>query len=258
MKMRTQIIDRLKSIEQAEKIKILVAVESGSRAWGFASKDSDWDVRFLYVRPLEWYMSIDDRRDTLDYPASGQLDFSGWDLRKALRLLRKSNPPLLEWLRSPIVYLEQSSAAQGMRDLSEHYFNPRSCIHHYLHMADGNFREYLRGDFVKVKKYFYVLRPVLACQWIMRTNTMAPMEFERLLATQVEDSALRAAIDQLIARKRNGEELDMEPTIRPINDFLDERIAFFEDYVKKNVEYCTPDTEKLDLLFRDTLKEVWR
>jgi predicted nucleotidyltransferase len=256
--MRTQIIERLKSIEQSEKIKILVAVESGSRAWGFASKDSDWDVRFLYVRPLEWYVSIDDRRDTLDYPAIGQLDFSGWDMRKALRLFRKSNPPLLEWLRSPIVYLEQSSAAQGMRDLSEHYFNPRSCIHHYLHMADGNFREYLRGDFVKVKKYFYVLRPVLACQWIMRTNTMAPMEFERLLATQVEDRALRAAIDQLIARKRNSEELDMEPTIRPINDFLDERIAFFEDYVKKNVEHCTPDTEKLDLLFRDTLKEVWR
>lgn len=256
--MRTQIIERLKSIEQSDKIKILVAVESGSRAWGFASNDSDWDVRFLYVRPLEWYMSIDDRRDALDYPAIDQLDFSGWDLRKALRLFRKSNPPLLEWLRSPIVYLEQSSAAQRMRDLSEHYFNPRSCIHHYLHMADGNFREYLRGDFVKVKKYFYVLRPVLACQWIMRTNTMAPMEFERLLATQVEDRALRATIDQLIARKQNGEELDMEPSIKPINDFLDERIAFFEDYVKKNVENCTPDTEKLDLLFRDTLKEVWR
>jgi hypothetical protein len=256
--MKKRIIERLHSLEQSERIKVLLAVESGSRAWGFASKDSDWDVRFLYVRPFEWYLSIDDRRDTLEYAVEDHLDFSGWDLRKALRLFRKSNPPLLEWLRSPIVYLEQTSAACRIRELSACYFNPRSCIHHYLHMAVGNFREYLRGDLVKVKKYFYVLRPVLACQWIMRTNTMAPMEFERLLAAQVEDKVLRAAVDGLLARKRDGDELDLSPKIRPINDFLEERIAFFEDYVKKNVERVTADTEKLDLLFRDTLSEVWR
>lgn len=254
--MQHRILERLKSIEQSEKIKILLAVESGSRGWGFASKDSDWDVRFLYLRPVERYLSIDDGPDTLEYGVIDQLDFSGWDLRKALRLFRKSNPPLLEWLRSPIVYLEQTSAAQQMRDLTESYFNPRSCIHHYLHMAVGNFREYLRSDFVKVKKYFYVLRPVLACQWIMRTNSMAPMEFERLLATEVEDRTLRAAIDGLIARKRNGDELDREPMIRPINDFLEERIAFFEDYVKKKGDLIAPDTETLDVLFRETLKET--
>ena len=255
--MRPRIIERLKSIEQSEAIKIVLAVESGSRGWGFASKDSDWDVRFLYVRSYEWYLSIDDGRDTLEYPETAQLDVCGWDIKKALRLFRKSNPPLLEWLRSPIMYLEQTSAARRMRDISAHYFHPRSCIHHYLHMAAGNFREYLRGDFVKVKKYFYVLRPVLACQWIMRTNTMAPMEFEQLLDTQIANGILRADIDELLARKRNGDELDRGPLIRSLNDFLEEQIAFFEDYVKKKDKHSKPDTERLDVLFRDTLQEAW-
>ena len=150
--MKQKIFERLKSLEHSESIKILLAVESGSRAWGFASNDSDWDVRFIYIQQADWYLSIDDKRDSLDYPADDLLDFSGWELRKALRLFRKSNPPLLEWLRSHIIYLEQFSTAERMRSLSAEYFNPWSCLHHYLHMASGNFREHLKGDYVPVKK----------------------------------------------------------------------------------------------------------
>jgi predicted nucleotidyltransferase len=255
--MKQKIVERLKTIEQSENIKILLAVESGSRAWGFASNDSDWDVRFIYIQQPDWYLSIDDKRDSLDYPADDLLDFSGWELRKALRLFRKSNPPLLEWLRSPIIYLEQFSTAERMRSLSAEYFNPRSCLHHYLHMASGNFREYLKGDYVPVKKYFYVLRPVLACQWIMKTNTMAPMEFDHLLETQIDDNLLREAIDELVKRKKSGDELDQEPKITVINDYLEERITFFEEQVKSFGPIIAPDTGKLDLLFRETLREVW-
>ena len=255
--MKQKIVERLKSIEQSENIKVLLAVESGSRAWGFASSDSDWDVRFIYIQQPEWYLSIDDKRDSLDYPTDDLLDFSGWELRKALRLFRKSNPPLLEWLRSPITYLEQFSTAARMRSLSGEYFNPRSCLHHYLHMASGNFREYLKGDYVPVKKYFYVLRPVLACQWIMKTNTMAPMEFDHLLETQIDDNRLREAIDELVKRKKSGDELDQEPKITVINDYLEERITFFEEQVKSFGPIIPPDTGKLDLLFRETLREAW-
>jgi hypothetical protein len=232
-------------------------VESGSRAWGFASNDSDWDIRFIYIHPQDWYLSIDDKRDSLEYPADDLLDFSGWELRKALRLFRKSNPPLLEWLRSPIMYLEQFSTAERIRSLSAEYFNPRSCLHHYLHMASGNFREYLKSDYVSVKKYFYVLRPVLACQWIMKTNTMAPMEFNQLLATQIDDKRLKVAIEELVKRKKHGDELDKEPKITVINDYLEERIICFEEYVKNSDPITAPDIGKLDLLFRETLREVW-
>src|ERR1043166_5445755 len=146
----------LTDIEQTEAVRVLYAVESGSRAWGFESTDSDYDVRFLYVRPRDWYLSIDveTKRDTIEKPITDDLDVSGWDLRKALKLFRKSNPPLLEWLQSPIVYLERFSTAVRLRELTKEYFSPKSCLHHYLHMAEGNFRQYLQTEIVRLKKYF--------------------------------------------------------------------------------------------------------
>src|SRR6056297_3590984 len=101
-----EIQSRLEALEQQENIHIALAVESGSRAWGFASSDSDYDVRFVYLRPTNWYLSIDleRRRDVIEQPIIDEYDVGGWDLRKALQLLRKCNPPLLEWLNSPIVY----------------------------------------------------------------------------------------------------------------------------------------------------------
>lgn len=257
--MRQKIIDELKRIEQSEGIRILYAVEAGSRGWGFESKDSDWDVRFFYVHKIEWYLSIDSRSDHLEYRIDGVLDYSGWELRKTLRLFRKSNPSLLEWLRCPIIYLEPFSTAQQMRDLTSEYFSPESCMFHYLHMAMGNYREYLKGDYVRVKKYFYVLRPILACQWIERSNTMAPMEFRKLLDTQVDDKALKAAIEGLLNRKMKGEESDIQPRIEIINHFLEDRIAHYKKYLKRysSRRQRELDTEKLDRLFRSTLKKVW-
>ncbi len=140
---RQQIEVELQRIEQEEGVNILSACESGSRAWGFPSKDSDYDVRYIYIRPVEWYLSIFEKRDVIERPISDMLDINGWDLKKALNLFRKSNPPLLEWLQSPIVYLENGSVAEQIRRVSPLTFSPRSCMHHYLHMAKGNYREYL-------------------------------------------------------------------------------------------------------------------
>ena len=161
-------IDEIKSelarLETEHDIKILLAVESGSRAWGFASQDSDWDVRYIYIHKLDWYLRIDQYKDSQEEILPNDIDLSGWELRKAFRLFRKSNPPMLEWLRSPIIYREQFSTAEKLRELSEKYYNPRSCMYHYLSMAKGNFNEFLTDrELVKIKKYFYVLRPVLAC-----------------------------------------------------------------------------------------------
>ena len=120
----------------------IMAIESGSRAWGFPSADSDYDVRFLYARPVEWYLSILEGRDVIERPIDAQLDINGWDIKKALRLFRKSNPPLAEWLGSPIVYLERQDIAERLRELAQRYYSPLACIHHYLHMAEGNYRDY--------------------------------------------------------------------------------------------------------------------
>lgn len=139
-----EIKKELLRLEQQHDIKILYAVESGSRAWGFASINSDWDVRYIYIHRLEWYLKIDLPKDHQEEILANDIDLAGWELKKALRLFRKSNPPLMEWLRSPIVYAEPFSTAQKLRDLGNEYFNPNSCLHHYLHMAEGNYRDYLQ------------------------------------------------------------------------------------------------------------------
>ncbi|MFD2671464.1 nucleotidyltransferase domain-containing protein [Marinicrinis sediminis] len=255
---RAEINQQLRQIEQEEQIRILYACESGSRAWGFPSQDSDYDVRFLYIRPEDWYLSIFEKRDVIERPISSQLDISGWDLKKALYLFHKSNPPLMEWLMSPICYIETTSAAERIRELSPFTFSPKACLYHYLNMAKGNFRTYLQGEQVKIKKYFYVLRPMLACAWIQRYDTMPPMAFRTLVDTLVPaDSALYEAIQALLGRKMAGEELDLEPRIEPIHQYLTQA---FETIQQEAANIRTSEgasREELDDLFRAMVSEGW-
>ncbi|MGI8668499.1 MAG: nucleotidyltransferase domain-containing protein [Aridibacter sp.] len=253
-----EIKKELAQIEEKSGIKILLAVESGSRAWGFASTDSDWDVRYIYIHKLDWYLKIDDLKDSQEEILPNDLDLSGWELKKALKLFRKSNPPMLEWLRSPIVYLEQFSTAQSLREMSKTYFNPKSCMYHYLSMARNNFREFLQKDLVKSKKYFYVLRPVLACDWIKEKNTFPPIEFQYLVDSQIKDKKIKSEIAELLKRKMAGEELKEEPKIEILNEFLDQKIEFYKDYVEQIKPNDKPQTILLDALFKETIFEVWK
>lgn len=256
--MTQSIAEELERIEREENVRILYACESGSRAWGFPSKDSDYDVRFIYIRPVEWYLSIFQKRDVIEKPISGMLDINGWDLRKALNLFRKSNPPLLEWLESPILYREDTSVAEQIRRISPLTFSPRSCLFHYLHMAKGNYRDYLQGDQVKIKKYFYVLRPILACEWIERYGAMPPIEFDRLVDNMLpEGSGIKPLIHELLTRKKAGDEMDLEPRIHRINEFLEEKIAYYECFASGMDAAGGVEDEQLDKLFRSALQEVW-
>jgi hypothetical protein len=252
-----QIKKELLALEEKHKIKILYAVESGSRAWGFASTDSDWDVRFFYVHQYDWYLSVDDKKDNIEIILPNDIDLAGWELRKALLLYKKSNPPLFEWLRSPIVYLEHQELAPMLRSRSQTYFSPRSCIYHYLHMARRNWEAYFKEEEARVKKYFYVLRPLLACSWIERMNTMAPMEFHSLLDSENIEGRLRTEIDKLLERKINGEELDKGPRIPVIDHYIEKQIAHFMSIVSDIDGTSNITNEELNSIFRHTLKEAW-
>lgn len=255
--MQTRIRHQLNRIEEEENVRILYACESGSRAWGFPSQDSDYDVRFLYVHEPEWYLSVFDRRDVIERPIDDLLDISGWDLRKALRLFRKSNPPLLEWLQSPIVYRERSETAQAIRTLAGPAFSPKACTFHYLHMARGNYRDYLQGDTVKSKKYFYVLRPLLACAWIERFGGMPPMAFDTLKEELLPPGELRTAVDELLERKKSGVELKAEPRIEVINQYLETQISYFEHTAPQMASSDVTVDDRLDPLFRSVLRQAW-
>lgn len=248
----------LDRIEDEHGVKILYACESGSRAWGFESADSDYDVRFIYVHPPAWYLSVDleTRRDVVELWADGSLDLSGWDLRKALNLLLKSNPPLLEWLGSPVVYREQPDLFFGMRDLASLCYSPKACLYHYLHMARGNFREYLKGETVWLKKYLYVLRPLIAVLWIENGRGPAPMELHVLVDRMIEDQALKDSIHKLIQQKRDGQELERGPRIPVISNFIERELnrlehRTFDGQSKKLV----PDI--FNQYFRMVLKQAW-
>lgn len=255
--MRNEIISELNRIEAEHGVKILYAVESGSRGWGFASKDSDYDVRFIYIRPLMDYLSIEDKKDYIEVPIHDLLDINGWDIRKAFRLYRKSNPPLMEWLSSPIVYKDESSLAEKLRLLSVDYFSPVPSLHHYLNLAKKTFNEMLTTQNVKIKKYFYVLRPLMACKWIDTQENMAPMNFRTLLDGVIIEENIRAEITALMERKICSTEADTEPMNPLLYQYFNEMIAYYENRVR--VVPREPHQEKavLDTLFRNMVKEVW-
>lgn len=232
---RERVLNELQAIEQGHNVRVLFACESGSRGWGFASPDSDYDVRFLYVHPLEWYLRVDPQRDVIEMPISDELDVSGWELRKALQLLRKSNPTLLEWLDSPVVYREESTPMATLRALATQFFSPQRGRYHYLAMARKNFRGYLQGDTVRYKKYLYVLRPLLAVRWIDSGRGMPPMRFADLVAGTITDADQLAEINALLALKMQADESKYGPRRPAIHALIEAELA--------RAEYC-PDYKR--------------
>lgn len=255
--MLEEIKKEIADLESTHNIRILYAVESGSRAWGFESTNSDWDVRFIYIHTIDWYLSIEAKKDNIEVILPNDIDLAGWELRKALLLFRKSNPPLLEWLQSPIIYKETGGTAQKLRKAAATYFNPKSCLYHYFHMARGNYAAYFKTEEVRIKKYFYVLRPILACMWIERTNSMTPMEFETLMQHVLQNKEVTHEINELLLKKKSGAEMDKGKHIEILDRFLLEKISYYDDLLKKFHYANVPDFTKLNQIFRDSLGEAW-
>ncbi|MFV3318965.1 nucleotidyltransferase domain-containing protein [Pseudomonas sp. NY15374] len=223
--MRVRVLEELQRIEHEHDVTVLYACESGSRAWGFASPDSDYDVRFVYVQRAEWYLRVEEPRDVIERPLSDELDVSGWELRKALRLLRGANPSLLEWLGSPLVYRADEQAREQLGALARAFYSPRAVRHHYLSMARKNLRGYLSGDTVRLKKYLYVIRPLLAVRWIDQGLGMPPTAFAALLERTVDEADVRQAIDQLLERKRRAGETQHGPRDDVLHRFIEAELA---------------------------------
>ena len=243
--------DRLTAIEAIHAVRILYACESGSRGWGFASPDSDYDVRFLYVHPLPWYLRVHPARDVIEEPISADLDINGWELRKALALLHKGNATLIEWLDSPIVYRADPVFLARLRELAQRLHRPERAFHHYVHMARGNARAYLGGERVRLKKYLYVLRPLLATRWIEQGRGPAPMRFETLVETLIEDSALRAAIAELLRLKRAVGEAEHGAPSPILDAFIARELTRLEAVVPPTAPPV--ETTELDRLLYETL-----
>lgn len=252
--MQQMIVNRLKEMEKKENVRVLLAVESGSRAWGFASQDSDYDVRFIYMHTLEDYLRLERIRDVIELPMKDILDINGWDLRKTLQLLHQSNPTLFEWFSSPIVYVE-TEFAKKFRCIMHDYFSTKKSLYHYISMAQKNYAEYLCRDRVKLKKYFYVLRPVLACRWILDQWTSPPMQFSELMKAELP-KPLYEEVQKLLDLKMNSPEIKEIARIDKINEYLDTSIQDIKCILQSLKETKNVDWQELNDLFLQELQAV--
>ena len=249
--MRDIIESELKEIEEKEGVKILFAVESGSRAWGFASPDSDYDVRFIYVRPAAYYLRLDNTRDVIEWKLNDTFDINGWDLQKALRLLHASNPTVFEWALSPIVY-RTSREWERFSEVIRDYHLKKKGLYHYLNMSKRKYLEFLTGEEVKLKKYFYVLRPLLACKWILTQGTPPPMPFDDL-AAKCLDPEIKPIVQDLIARKRETPEFGTDKRIDRLNDYLLRETERINAIIETLPPDQPSDWDTLNKLFLETI-----
>ena len=246
-----EINEKLDEIEEKESVRILHAIESGSRAWGLASPDSDYDVRFVYVRRKEDYLRIDEPKDTIDWQLDEVLDINSWDLKKSLKQFVRGNATLFEWSGSPIVY-RTTEDWEKVRKVSEAYFSEKSAIGHYYGTAKNTYAEYLQGETVRYKKYFYALRPLLAAEYIEKYHKAPPVLFDELLKMELSPE-LRVAIDELLEIKKRTTEKEENPQIPEIRSFIEKELVKQKEIVDSMPDDHNKDQGLLNAVFYELL-----
>lgn len=246
---------QLRDIEEKNNVKILYAIESGSRGWGFESKDSDFDVRFIYIHPVEWYLSVFEGPDIIEIPVDEVLDVNGWDLRKALKLMYRSNASLLEWLSSPIIYRQNQEIVEKLRQVAEKYFSPISITYHYINIAKKSFDGLEGLNNVNIKKLFYVIRPILSCMWIENFNTIPPMNLQAMMKEVKMDDKVKTIIEELVTIKADRIESDTIKQPTELMEFLRDKLEYYYSYAKNIKTEKERDSSILNEFFHKTIKE---
>ena len=234
-------------------MKILHAVESGSRSWGFASPDSDYDVRFVYMRDLPYYLGLQEKKDFINWELNETLDISGWDLSRVLQYLHKSNATVFEWANSPVVY-RSTKMWDEVKALMGEYFSCKSCMYHYYGTARKNNEAFLQEEQVKYKKYFYVLRPLMACKWIEQKKTPPPMLFSELLDAVLEEE-LQPQMQSLLKQKAQMMEAEKGARLEPLHDYIEQNLKRYQMLASQLADDRNPDWTRLNQLFYTLIRK---
>ena len=246
---------RLDAIEAKEQCRILFAVESGSRAWGFPSPDSDYDVRFVYARPADWYLSVYAGRDVIETPIEDDMDVNGWDVRKALHLVLKSNAVISEWMESPIVYRRDLSALRRLRSFADRALHSRALAYHYLHLARRQVATKLTRNQIALKRYFYALRPALALRFLrLHEGQRPPMRLQHLMAATDLPTATAATIERLVEMKSRAREMGTGSPIPVLDRLVASEIAAAAKFVENEPTRSASDVRAADRLFRRLIR----
>jgi predicted nucleotidyltransferase len=252
---------RLAAIARDENVSIPLAIESGSRAWGFPSPDSDYDCRFIFVRTGNDYLSLFAPRDVIETPLENDLDVNGWDLAKAIKLLLKGNAVVIEWLTSPIIYSADAWFRDAFLALANDVADRGLVGRHYLHLGERQRRAYFAdGERIPLKKIFYALRPAAALRWLRmhESAAVAPMHFPTLMKQCDAPEDVRTIIDDLIARKSVTRELGADYLPAPIGAFIDnEFAAAASSFDGMKVRLTEGRKEVAESFFRMVLAKIW-
>lgn len=249
------IAGHLSDLARQHECNILFASESGSRAWGLLSPDSDFDVRFIYAHPLKWYLSIDDHRDTIETVFPDDIDMAGWELRKSLRVFSTCSIPLNEQIQSPIVYGGVESFQDRLRNLIPHYFNKKRAMHYYMKTADQAL-EGMDGLSIGLNRFFYAARPLLACQWIESKSSMPPTEFKSLLEADFLPLPLTNEVIEIAQMKAEKVQREMIKLSKDLVYWLTDGAQRHRDAIALIPSNNVPSREPLNELFLDSISEI--
>jgi len=255
---KESIIDKLQHIEHSYDVKIPLAIESGSRGWGFAAANADYDCRFIYVHKAERYLSILEMDEFIEYELDETYDIKGYDLKRVLKYIMKSQATINEWLSSNVVYIKNDPITNRLSELAADFFNPIPVSHHYLSLARKMLAEITATDEAKIKKYFYILRPIANLNYIRQYGKMPYMEYNKTLDATNPPSNVATAIKALKEQKAARLEHDKIPQHTFLIDYFNSEINSFEGVLKemeheKNTDYTSPDEA-----FRKIIKDVWK
>jgi len=254
--MNAILLGKMREIEQNNNVQILFAIESGSRAWGFPSPDSDFDARFVYARPVDDYLTLEPIRDVIELPIEGDLDINGWDIKKALNLLLKPNPVLLEWLSSPIHYIWNDEVCEKLTSFAKELAHGPACVHHYYNLGENIWKRRIEDkEKVKLKRYFYVLRPAMALRWIrMHPEIIPPMNFQELMAGADLPNELTNELQDLLRAKAETKELGLGPRNARLDRFIQDEFERARELTKTIRSEKREFRKTADQLFRDIVR----
>jgi hypothetical protein len=228
---------RLAAVASSYGVRVPWAIESGSRAWGFASPDSDYDCRFFFVRRRDDYLALWPARDVIETPLEGLLDVNGWDVAKAVRLATAGNATVGEWLRSPWVYAGSSEFRDDLLALVGRVVDPARLRRHYLHVGRAQWAGAAAPDDaaagerrVRLKRVFYAIRPAVTLRWLDEHDGVPPMSLDQLMAQVDVPDAVAAEVAELRVLKARTRELGVAPVPRAIAAWVEDVFAAEPDH----------------------------
>lgn len=247
-----KIKEKLAEIEEKEQVRVIYAAESGSRAWGVESPDSDYDVRFVYVRPLRDYLKLEKQSDVIDWQIDEVWDINGWDIKKVLQQFHGGNATLFEWCGSPVVYKQTTDWIRVMKT-AQNYFSEKAAVHHYYGIARNTWEKYLRGNTVKYKKYVYALRPILSVCYIEKYYCMPPVLLRDLMNTVALPGNVMETIERMLLLKTSVNEKALLPQLPVLQDYICTELDRISKTVKQITDDRKEDWEPLNKIFEELL-----